>query len=85
MRTIDIADAEWHVAPEDQGQTVEYAYASVEGGYVRRRTDNSAQPDDEDYAPTYAWLSWDEVEVVAFEPWNGLIPIGTWQACSVTS
>ena len=32
-----MTDYTYHVAPDDQGQTVEYAYAATHTGYVIRR------------------------------------------------
>ncbi len=42
MITIHTDDcSSFQLAPRDQGQIIEYAYATTEGGYVRRTTDRS--------------------------------------------
>lgn len=60
------ADADtWHVAPEDQGQIVEIAYAlSDDGERIYRRTVDHSDPDD----VMYESIGSDGVD---FEPWNG--------------
>lgn len=74
-----VSDLTWHVAPADQGQIVEYAYASDrESHYWRRVTDRS------DGSVEYARLafededSWED-EADGFQPWNGLVPQGQWE------
>lgn len=65
---VEKLDITWHVAPADQGQTVEVAYAAGEDCTYRRETDRTCKPTDKGYR---MYESADDVEV--FEPWNGRV------------
>jgi hypothetical protein len=65
---LEKLDLTWHVAPADQGQTIEVAYAAGEDCTYRRETDRSCEPADKGYR---VYESADDVEV--FEPWNGRV------------
>ncbi|KKK79042.1 hypothetical protein LCGC14_2837500 [marine sediment metagenome] len=71
MITIHANDCSaFQTAPRDQGQTIEYAYATTEGGYVRRTTDRSGPSVSYEYAECN---DYDE-----YSPQNGRVPEGPW-------
>jgi hypothetical protein len=67
-RHIEAMDLTWHVAPSDQGQTIETAYATAaddSGLTYRRMTDRSCTPTEEGYR------LYEQAEGIDhFEPWN---------------
>jgi hypothetical protein len=73
----------WMIAPADQGQIVEVAYASTEGGIVRRVIDRSEYPP----RPVYEYARWDLVDTHGDEtPAANEAPTATsWAACRVVS
>lgn len=77
-RQIETANLTWHVAPEDQGQIVEVAYAIWEEELVRRVSDGS------DRSVSYALVSLDDVESDKIEPWHEapVVPDDAWETVS---
>lgn len=67
MSKSAMLDLTWHVAPEDQGQAVEVAYAadSEDGLIWRRTTDRS------DGTVSYARADAYLLAEGAYQPWNG--------------
>ena len=66
--TVDKNDLRFYVAPEDQGQIVEIAYAMTDDGdVVRRRRDASDRSETAEM-----FLAPDDV----FDPWNGAPRLG---------
>lgn len=85
QRTITIDSIPtYHVAPEDQGQTIEVAYAAIEDGYLRRTTDQSyavGEPERE----SYAYCSHDDAGDIDWSPWSEAPEIAeeVWERVSV--
>ncbi|KKN30586.1 hypothetical protein LCGC14_0832500 [marine sediment metagenome] len=69
MITIHTDDCStFQIAPRDLGQTIEYAYATTEGGYVRR-TANRSGP-----TTSYEFMAHDDCDDGDFAPQNGDVP-----------
>lgn len=69
MQTIRTEPLTFQIAPEDQGQMIEVAYATYEDGLVQRVTDRSADLEDPARV-TYYVCDWDDVDG-EFAPQNG--------------
>lgn len=75
VRVEEVLSLTWHVAPEDQGQMVEVAYATDRECYVYRRTTDRSDR-------SVAYERADIEAVVEFAPWNTRpsVPADAWES-----